>query len=78
MFDLMKEMLKYIEEYQQKHTGKQVVIAIDGMCGAGKSTIAQMLHDKLGGNLFHMDDFFLQPYQRTSERLAEIGGECRL
>ena len=74
MFDLMKEMLKYIEEYQQKHTGKQVVIAIDGMCGAGKSTIAQMLHDKLGGNLFHMDDFFLQPYQRTSERLAEIGG----
>ena len=36
--------------------------------------MAQMLHERLGGNLFHMDDFFLQPYQRTTERLAEIGG----
>lgn len=74
MFDLMMEMLKFIENYQEKHTNKQVNIAIDGMCGAGKSTVAQMLHERLGGNLFHMDDFFLQPDQRTPERLIEIGG----
>ncbi len=74
MFDLIGKMINLIEDYREKHTGKQVNIAIDGMCGAGKSTVAQILHERLGGNLFHMDDFFLQPYQRTTERLAEVGG----
>lgn len=74
MLDLMNDMIKFIEDYREQHTGKQVIVAIDGMCGAGKSTVAQLLHERLGGNLFHMDDFFLQPVQRTPERLAEIGG----
>ncbi len=51
-----------------------VVIAIDGPCASGKSTLAGELHSKLGGNLFHMDDFFLRSCQRTAERLSEIGG----
>ncbi len=74
MFDLVQKMIKLIEDYQIEHAAKPVTIAIDGMCGAGKSTVAQMLNEHLGGNLFHMDNFFLQPHQRTSDRLAEIGG----
>ena len=51
------------------------IIAIDGMSGSGKSTFAKLLHETFPqSNLFHMDDYFLQPFQRTEERLAEIGG----
>lgn len=51
-----------------------LIIAIDGRTGAGKTTIAKYLHGKFGGNLFHMDDFYLQSHQRTKERLLEVGG----
>lgn len=51
------------------------IIAIDGMSGSGKSTFANLLHETFPeSNLFHMDDYFLQPSQRTDERLSEIGG----
>ncbi len=51
-----------------------MIIAIDGRCGAGKSTLAKTLEEKLGVSVVHMDDFFLQPHQRTVERLSEPGG----
>lgn len=74
MIKIFKSILEYIDTYVGNKPSEQIVIAIDGMCGAGKSTLAELLHERLGGNLFHMDDFFLQPYQRTTERLSEIGG----
>lgn len=55
-------------------TGKQVVIAIDGNCTAGKTTLASVLEKEYDCNLFHMDDFFLRPEQRTAERYAQPGG----
>jgi len=51
-----------------------LIIAIDGRTGAGKTTISKYLHQKFGGNLFHMDDYYLQTHQRTKERLLEVGG----
>lgn len=51
-----------------------VVVAIDGSCTAGKSTLAAKLETIYDCNVFHMDDFFLRPEQRTEERLAESGG----
>ena len=53
---------------------ERVFVAIDGPCASGKTTLAQALHERFGGNLLHMDDFFLRPEQRTPERLAEPGG----
>lgn len=54
---------------------KPYVIAIDGMSGSGKSTFASLLHKVFpDSNLFHMDDYFLRPEQRTEERLTEVGG----
>ena len=50
------------------------ILAIDGRCGAGKSTLAAELAEAWDAPLFHMDDFYLQPHQRTAERLAEPGG----
>lgn len=52
----------------------KVILAIDGPCGSGKSTYALLLSEKYDANLFHMDDFFLRPEQRTSTRLNEPGG----
>lgn len=52
----------------------QVLVAVDGMCASGKSTMGRILQGIYGCNLFHMDDFFLQPHQRTRMRLEEAGG----
>ena len=54
--------------------GKPIVIAIDGNCTAGKTTLAAMLEKAYDCNVFHMDDFFLRPEQRTPERYAQPGG----
>ena len=51
-----------------------VTVAIDGSCAAGKTTLAALLAQHYDCNVFHMDDFFLQPGQRTPERYAEAGG----
>ena len=53
---------------------EQVLIAIDGSCTSGKSTLAEILTEVFDCNLFLMDDFFLRPEQRTSERLSQPGG----
>ncbi len=50
-----------------------VLIAVDGRCGAGKSTLAAELQKKIDCNVLHMDDFFLQPHQRTKQRLSLPG-----
>ena len=51
-----------------------ILIAIDGKCTSGKTTLATKLAEIYDCNVFHMDDFFLRPEQRTPERFAEIGG----
>lgn len=50
------------------------IIAIDGRCAAGKTTLAEMLQSKLQCNVIHLDDFFLRKSQRTEERLNSPGG----
>ena len=51
----------------------RVIAAIDGRCGAWKSTLAAQLQAQLSCRVFHMDDFFLRPEQRTAARLAQPG-----
>ncbi|MDR0839924.1 MAG: uridine kinase [Christensenellaceae bacterium] len=56
------------------HARGRAVVAIDGESGAGKTTLAEALARRYDARVFHADDYFLQPRQRTPERLAEIGG----
>lgn len=60
------------------HPVTPVIIAIDGCCGSGKSTYAEVLADFFDdATVIHADDFFLPLEMRTSERLNEIGGNIR-
>ena len=65
---------KLLIDRMRQASKKPVIIAIDGRCGSGKTTLAAMLHERFGGNLFHMDDFFLRVSQRTPQRYSEPGG----
>ena len=51
-----------------------LLVALDGRCAAGKTTLAAYLQRQTGWGLAHMDHFFLRPQQRTPARLAEPGG----
>ena len=53
---------------------ERIIIAIDGSCTAGKPTLSDALSEQYDCCVFHMDDFFLRPEQRPSERFAETGG----
>ncbi len=51
-----------------------ILIAIDGKSCAGKTTLAHDLSKYYDCEMIHMDDFFLQPHQRTLLRFHEAGG----
>lgn len=51
-----------------------LVLAIDGRAAAGKSTLAALLADAVGGGVVQMDDFFLPAALRTPARYALPGG----
>lgn len=63
-------ILQQIRGYHKK----PLLVAIDGRCGAGKTSLAALLQEETGCNVIHMDHFFLQPGQRTKERMQEPGG----
>ena len=69
MFIELVTQLRKLRDEKQK-----IVIAIDGRCAAGKTTLAKALQEELGCQVIHMDHFFLRPEQRTPERYQEPGG----
>ena len=71
----MNRLISVQNAIQQLLSEKEtIIVAIDGNCTAGKTTLANQLAANYDCNIFHMDDFFLRPEQRTVERFAEIGG----
>ena len=53
---------------------ERILIAIDGRCASGKTTLAKALSEALSAPFVSCDDFFLPQEKRTKERLLEIGG----
>lgn len=72
MEHIVRELADQINAVNQK--GTPFIIAIDGRCAAGKTTLAERLCGVLDCVVFHMDDFFLRREQRTKERLETPGG----
>ena len=47
---------------------ERVIVAVDGGSASGKTTLGALLQSVYACPVFHMDDFFLRPEQRTPER----------
>lgn len=62
-----------LSEISQQSKGT-LLLAIDGRCAAGKTTLAAHLAGLCDCSVIHMDHFFLRPEQRTMERLQQAGG----
>lgn len=75
---ISKELTRYLQVFMAIDrlmiSQSSITIAIDGMCGAGKSTLAHCLKEIYDCNLFHMDHFYLPEEKKTSERLSQAGG----
>ena len=65
---------KLYQEINKRLADGKVIIAIEGGSASGKSTLSELLAEKYDCTIFHMDDFFLRPEQRTTERYQQIGG----
>ena len=53
---------------------KRVLLALDGRCASGKTTLSKLLELVYQAAVVPMDHFFPQPHQRTASRLEEPGG----
>ncbi len=72
-----KRFIPYLSLFAEidKHLEKgRVRVAIDGGSASGKTTLSELMAKIYGCTVFHTDDFFLRPEQRSAERLAEVGG----
>lgn len=70
-------LLEFIwKKHEERGVGRSgsFVVAIDGPCASGKTTLAERLAQVTGAGIVHMDDFFLPMELRTKERLGEPGG----
>lgn len=73
----MKEIDKRIRpilDWLERRQEGVCIIAIDGRCASGKTTMAKRLCELTGAGVIHMDDFFLPGQLRTKQRLLEPGG----
>lgn len=48
----------------------EFILAIDGRCASGKTTLANKLALEYHANVFHMDDFYL-PFNQREEQVGE-------
>ena len=53
---------------------ERLLLAIDGPCGSGKTTLAALLCRILSCPCVHMDDFHMPHARKTPERMAQPGG----
>lgn len=70
--DGVQLILPYIQAPADK--SRPFLIAIDGRCASGKTTLSNELSQAISCPVIHMDHFFLPPPMRTKQRLSQPGG----
>jgi uridine kinase len=53
---------------------ERFIVAIDGRCASGKTTLASALSERLSTTLLHMDDFYLPLSRRTENTFSTPAG----
>lgn len=71
---LIRRLAPVLAAVQRLPADARQIIAIDGPCGSGKTTIAHLLSQLLNAPCVHMDDFHIPHAMKTQARLAEPGG----
>lgn len=66
-------VIRYAVRQLPPPEGRPLLVAIEGRCASGKTTLAARLHQQCGWPVLHMDDFFLRPEQRSEARYAAPG-----
>lgn len=67
-----KDIVETIDSFTSKN--QQIIIAIEGPCTSGKTTLANEIATEFDCNIIHIDDFFLPFERKALERLSEPGG----
>lgn len=70
--NMMLTLEKLITEHLQNNS--MMIIAIDGPSGSGKTTLAHNLALLRPSTIISLDDFFLPPTKKTTQRLLTPGG----
>ena len=68
----MREATEAAEALLRKNP--YAIVAIDGNCASGKTTLSETLSERFNAQVIHTDDFFLPPEMRSPQRLSEPGG----
>ena len=66
--------LPFLCEVDKRLSNNPLKIAIEGGSASGKTTLSKLLTQVYDCTIFHMDDYFLRPEQRTPERFSQTGG----
>ena len=69
-------VLNVLCAYAKLPRKERMLIAIDGCCASGKSTMAAQLAEILAAPVVTLDDFFTPHAEKTPERLAQPGGNA--
>ena len=70
------EPLLPVISYIAKRTRDGGIVAIDGPCASGKTTLAARLASVLNARIVHTDDYVVPHRKKTPDRLAVPGGNC--
>ena len=71
---LARRLQPVLEAVSALHARARLLIALDGPCGSGKTTLADLLCRMLACPCVHMDDFHMPHARKTPERMAQPGG----
>lgn len=74
---ISKDYIPFLElfaETDKRMAKGNVRLAVEGSSACGKTTLGKIFKKIYGCTVLHTDDFFLQPSQRTPERLSAPGG----
>lgn len=71
---MQNELIEKVKDLSKQTKHRPILIAIEGRCASGKTTLATEMTTVLNANVIHMDHFFLPPLKRTLKRENEPGG----
>lgn len=71
---LARRLQPVLDAVSALHARARLLIALDGPCGSGKTTLADLLCRMLACPCVHMDDFHMPHARKTPERMAQPGG----